>query len=614
MERVLVIEDDRTVRAMVVDRLKSRGFEVDEASDGREGSSLASVRQYDLVVCGVAIPKKDCYSLIRELRDDPSKRTTSVILVTGNMEREQIRAGTGVSADGYLVRPFTEKELFHAVDSCMTRRKAIEGFYRDKYRDAESLQKKYFFNKASGLPNANLLRKNVDEAYASLEDRLQCFVVSFSVDGYDAMHDYLGRHSIDDITKRIIENIKNTLDRSEELYELGENDFAILCYIHLIAEKVVGDPYFVARVDAILESVKIPVRFTKYDISLTASAGIQFCDTVESPDDVYSAIEGAKQARRYAELTGGNAYKKYTKELRRQLMERLSPVLRKHMFIRSEEAESGGSKESMTGDAETCRVFFLYPPNIISEKVIMDIIRNEFLAYLVNDYKAVINVLKKYPNSILFINIDTVLSEPEWEKYIVRLMSESATSRVRIGIITFYGNSDLARKYLFDIKIQCGFITLRTSYNQCKDMILKVLNAVEAIGKRKYIRISCIDMPSVSVCVIIRGRKYSGTVIDVSSAGMACTFEKDFHAYLEKNSIIDEIQLSLRGKLCLVKGEIVGKRYTENKDIVYIVMYGKYIDGTIREKIHSFIYLCLSEQIKKELGTGKANSQKSKSG
>lgn len=82
--RVLVIEDDPTLRMTVRDRLVSEGFEVLEASDGAEGERLALSEDVDLILLDVMLPKKAGFGVLRALRED--RLMTPVILMTARSE------------------------------------------------------------------------------------------------------------------------------------------------------------------------------------------------------------------------------------------------------------------------------------------------------------------------------------------------------------------------------------------------------------------------------------------------------------------------------------------------------------------------------------------------
>lgn len=116
--RVLVVEDDPTVREVVGDYLRSAGLIVDEASDGFQALHLAERTPPDLVVLDRMLPGVDGLEVIRRLR---RHRTVPVILLTALGATEDRIDGLEAGADDYLVKPFSPRELVLRVRSILRR-------------------------------------------------------------------------------------------------------------------------------------------------------------------------------------------------------------------------------------------------------------------------------------------------------------------------------------------------------------------------------------------------------------------------------------------------------------------------------------------------------------
>jgi len=240
------------------------------------------------------------------------------------------------------------------------------------------------------------------------------------------------------------------------------------------------------------------------------------------------------------------------------------------------------------------RVFFLYPHSVIEDKIVSVIIRGEFEVYLVYDKAKTVSLMKKFPGSILFINIDRELQEEDWEKYITSIRNSEGTADTQIGILSYNEDKDLSKKYLMDIGIQCGFVRLKLGVEESSKILLKTLIATEARGKRKYVRARCDKLSNVSFNIQNGGGRYTGSIIDISVAGMACTFSNSAH--YSPGDRIKDIQLVLKGKRVSVSGILAGKRDTDGSDL-YVIMFTEPISGESKDKIHDFIHLALQENI-----------------
>lgn len=248
------------------------------------------------------------------------------------------------------------------------------------------------------------------------------------------------------------------------------------------------------------------------------------------------------------------------------------------------------------------KVFFLYPHSVIQEELINHIIQYEFEVYLINDHRKLMPLLEKYGNSILFINIDERLKEKEWEDYIRTIMHNEKTKGVQIGILTYNEDKDLARKYLMDLMIPGGYIQLKLGLKESTKIILKTLMANEAKGKRRFVRAACPKNIVTEFNVQVAGTMYEGHIKDISSAGMACYFNKAVD--LAPKTELAKIQLKLRSRIVMVSGIVAGKREDEGQKL-YVVLFNKYISTDAKQRISTFIYRTLQAEIQRELDSVK---------
>lgn len=117
--KALVVEDDRKTREFIKRGLEENGFTVDQADNGEDGLHLASTGEYDVVVLDVMMPKKDGWTVLRELRDSGS--AVPVIFLTAKDLVEDRVQGLEGGADDYLVKPFSFSELLARIRTVLRR-------------------------------------------------------------------------------------------------------------------------------------------------------------------------------------------------------------------------------------------------------------------------------------------------------------------------------------------------------------------------------------------------------------------------------------------------------------------------------------------------------------
>ena len=117
--RILVVDDDRRLCAVIKRGLLEEAYAVDLAYDGEEGEYLAEVNPYDLIILDIMLPIKDGIAVCRELR--AKKITTPILMLTAKDAVEDRVKGLDTGADDYLVKPFAFSELLARVRALLRR-------------------------------------------------------------------------------------------------------------------------------------------------------------------------------------------------------------------------------------------------------------------------------------------------------------------------------------------------------------------------------------------------------------------------------------------------------------------------------------------------------------
>ncbi|MHB1846148.1 MAG: response regulator transcription factor, partial [Deltaproteobacteria bacterium] len=108
-EKILVIEDDASIRAGLELNLGLEGYEVLSASDGRTGLELARGRSPDLVILDLTLPELDGLTVLRAIRKDD--RETPILILSARGQESSKVQGLSLGADDYVTKPFGLAEL-----------------------------------------------------------------------------------------------------------------------------------------------------------------------------------------------------------------------------------------------------------------------------------------------------------------------------------------------------------------------------------------------------------------------------------------------------------------------------------------------------------------------
>jgi two-component system copper resistance phosphate regulon response regulator CusR len=117
--KILVVEDQKKTAAFLAKGLREAGFRVKIAHDGEAALTAALNRGFDLLIVDIMLPKKDGWTLVKELRD--AGVTTPVIFLTArDSVRDRVK-GLELGADDYVVKPFAFSELLARIRSLLRR-------------------------------------------------------------------------------------------------------------------------------------------------------------------------------------------------------------------------------------------------------------------------------------------------------------------------------------------------------------------------------------------------------------------------------------------------------------------------------------------------------------
>ena len=152
--RVLVVEDDKNLGKVLTDYLSSKNFLVELAEDGEKGLELFINNSYDIVILDIMMPKKDGFSLAKDIRK--INKDIPLIFLTAKSQRDSIVKAFNIGADDYLTKPFSIEELLLRMDAVLKRSVKVE----NKDLDEEFILGSYTF-----LHNQNLLTTNYGKKF-----------------------------------------------------------------------------------------------------------------------------------------------------------------------------------------------------------------------------------------------------------------------------------------------------------------------------------------------------------------------------------------------------------------------------------------------------------------
>ena len=122
--KILLVEDDPNLGQLLQEYFNFKNFSTDLGTDGEEGLSFFIKNKYDACILDVMMPKKDGFTLAKEIR--MKNEEIPIIFLTAKSMKEDTLEGFRIGADDYLTKPFSMEELLFRLKAILKRTKAKE--------------------------------------------------------------------------------------------------------------------------------------------------------------------------------------------------------------------------------------------------------------------------------------------------------------------------------------------------------------------------------------------------------------------------------------------------------------------------------------------------------
>ena len=288
VQKVLIIDDSKTIHAVVKSKLSDEPIEFHSALNGKVGLELAAALQPDLILLDLELPDLNGFEVCRLLKADPATMIIPIIFLTGASSTEQKIKGLQLGAADYVTKPFDVAELLARVGASL----------RTKFL-LDLLSKKAMIDGLTGLWNRSYLDQRLN-AELSLSARTgQTFsCIMADVDHFKAINDTYG-HAFGDLALRTTSQIFAENTRAEDIVcRYGGEEFAIL----LPGVGAVGAGAFAERMGDKVSQLVLP--HGSGVVRLTCSFGI--AEILKDNVAGASPIQLADQALYQAKRTGRN--------------------------------------------------------------------------------------------------------------------------------------------------------------------------------------------------------------------------------------------------------------------------------------------------------------------
>jgi sigma-B regulation protein RsbU (phosphoserine phosphatase) len=263
-KKILVIDDDLTIRKLISFHLKQKDYQVHEADDPEEALKTIKNQKIELVLCDVNMEGMDGFTFCQKVRENENYRTLPFIFVTSKGSLEDKERALEVGGDDLISKPFDIPDLLIKIQALIKRadiykvynpKKSLEQTLKDEVDkillvdDDVSLAKLFQYNLSKAgfeCKVANNVKDGIDVAKSFLPDVIISDIMMPEIDGFEFRKMLLDDHDLRSIPFLFL-TAKSGEEDILEGYDLGITDYVL---------KTAGPRVVVAKVTAIAKSLK----------------------------------------------------------------------------------------------------------------------------------------------------------------------------------------------------------------------------------------------------------------------------------------------------------------------------------------------------------------------
>jgi len=238
--RVLLVEDDRAMRAMVEQWLTVAGHRVSLAQDGAEALKMAELHRPQVVITDWVMPQMDGISLCRELRRTPAHRNTYLIVMTAESLPDKLVEAFEAGIDDYLTKPLTPKLFFARLRAAQRvvqlqeeltfDREQLVRFSNELSAANKRLQQQALSDALTELPNRRFAMERLEQEWALTrrgERALSCMMLD--IDHFKKINDTFGHQLGDEALKQVADALRKTARAQDVVCRYGGEEFLVIC-------------------------------------------------------------------------------------------------------------------------------------------------------------------------------------------------------------------------------------------------------------------------------------------------------------------------------------------------------------------------------------------------
>ena len=355
--RILVVDDSKTVRSAIRDRLELGNLEVTEASSGEQALAIIGDKQPDLVLLDIVMPGMDGITVLKILRESCSKYQLPVIPLTSSDSSSEIVQALDSGANDYITKPIDfdvlwarlsnqlmqkqaaeylrfaqaslEQQISQRTAELSSSNKKLKRVIQERLLAEDRLQRQANYDELTGLPNRSLARDRLGQTIAKAKRQSLSPCVAFlDLDNFKSVNDSLGHAAGDELLRAAAKRLSACARKCDTVARLGGDEFLLILEDCDEQARDSRERDLQRIGERIIESFSRPFVLDGNEISVSPSIG--FAIYPRDGNDGNEIMRNADAAMYRAKNDGKNTYCSYSPDLtaKARLRMRVESLLR----------------------------------------------------------------------------------------------------------------------------------------------------------------------------------------------------------------------------------------------------------------------------------------------
>ncbi len=302
--RILIVDDDRSMRIALREVLEEDGYQVDEASNGAQAVAVSERHMPDLVLMDAVMPGMDGFTACKKIRHFASGKQTPILMITALEDEPSIERAFASGATDYIPKPVHFGVLRQRI-----------GRLLDASQKEKHVRHLAYNDPLTGLPNRTLFMESLADLMKRRTSDVHSLALLFlDLDRFKMVNDTLGHDAGDMLLKAAAERIVGCVRHGDMVARLGGDEFTIIIddiRSHTVAASVA---------EKICNALSTPFSFMGQEMYVSTSIGISICP--EDGNDIGTLMKHADTAMFRAKERGGR-YQFYEAGMEAEVTKRL---------------------------------------------------------------------------------------------------------------------------------------------------------------------------------------------------------------------------------------------------------------------------------------------------